>query len=144
MWSLAGNQAVDQPIQQLFSWDVQEPDPAALGLESLQVALCLERRQRADPGALGLSLSGGRGRPGTESLCTGSEVLGLWVEQLASAPDALGGFRCGRPSRVSCVCPQFANLRVRNRASGERQGCLSGASGPGAEGGRGARGRGCC
>ena len=64
-----------------------------------------------------------------------SEVLGLWVEQLTSAPDVLGGFRCGRPSGVSCVCPQFANLRARNRASGERQGCLSGACGPGAEGG---------
>ena len=38
----------------------------------------------------------------------GTEVLGLWVEQLTSAPDALGGFRCGRPSGVSCVCPQFA------------------------------------
>ena len=29
----------------------------------------------------------------------------------------------------------LANLRVRNRASGERQGCLSGAGSPGAEGG---------
>ena len=53
MWSLAGNQAVDQPIQQLCAW---EADPATLGLS--HVAL-------------------------------GSEVLGLWVEQLASGPDAL-------------------------------------------------------
>ena len=36
----------------------------------------------------------------------GSDVLGLWVEQLTSAPDALGGFRCWGPSGVSCVCPQ--------------------------------------
>ena len=35
----------------------------------------------------------------------GSEVLGLWVEQLTSAPDALGGFRCGRPSGVSSMGP---------------------------------------
>ena len=40
----------------------------------------------------------------------GSDVLGLWVEQLTSAPDALGGFRCWGPSGVSCVCPQYANL----------------------------------
>ena len=41
-----------------------------------------------------------------------SKVLGLWVEQLTSAPDAL-------PPEVSCVGPQFANLHARNRASGE-------------------------
>ena len=35
----------------------------------------------------------------------GSEVLGLWVEQLVSAPKDLGGFRCGRPSGVSSVGP---------------------------------------
>ena len=35
----------------------------------------------------------------------GSEVLGLWVEQLGSAPDDLGGFRCGRPSGVACMGP---------------------------------------
>ena len=46
----------------------------------------------------------------------GSEVLGLLLEQLTSAPDALGGFRCWRPSGVSCVCPQFAN-RVRATGS---------------------------
>ena len=72
---------------------------------------------------------------GLNQAALGKEVLGLWVEQLTSAPDALGGFRCGRPSGVSCVCPQFANLRARNRASGERQGCLFGARSPGAEGG---------
>ena len=55
-----------QPIQQLCSWDSQEADPAALGLESSQAALCLERVAH-DPAALGLSLSGGQGRPGTES-----------------------------------------------------------------------------
>ena len=51
----------------------------------------------------------------------GSDVLGLWVEQLASAPDAL-------PPEVSCLGPQFANLHVRNRASGEHRG--SGAAYP--------------
>ena len=51
----------------------------------------------------------------------GSDVLGLWVEQLASAPDA-------HPPEVSCVGPQFANLRARNPASGERWG--SGAAYP--------------
>ena len=56
-----------------------------------------------------------------------SEVLGLWVEQLASAPDA-------PPPEVSGVGPLFANLPARNQASGERQGCLSGARSPGAEG----------
>ena len=61
---------------------------------------------------LGLSLSGGRGALGLDHEALGSEVLGLWVEQLTSSPDALGGFRCWRPSGVSCVCPQFAN-RVR-------------------------------
>ena len=61
-------------------------------------------------------------------MALGSAVLGLWVEQLASVPDAL-------PPEVSGVGPQFANLRVRNRASGERRGCLSCARSPGAEGG---------
>ena len=78
MWSLAGSQAVDQPIQLLWAW-VSRAGGAVLGLNH-------------------------------EVL--GSAVLGLWVEQLTSAPDALGNFRCGRPSGVSCVCPQFAN-RVR-------------------------------
>ena len=54
-------------------------------------------------------------------MALGSEVLGLWVEQLASAPDAL-------PPKVSGVGPQFANLRARNRASVERWG--SGAAYP--------------
>ena len=126
MWSLAGSQAIDQPIQQLCSWDVQQSDPAALGLGSSQAALCLEwaagqssrlglgpwcacsraggrfsslgfrklatgfvlgKRSasrpcawrassrpsqqpcswEANPASLGLSLSGGRGRPGTKS-----------------------------------------------------------------------------
>ena len=56
------------------------------------------------------------------------------MEQLASAPDAL-------PPEVSGVGAQFANLRARNRASGEPQvstglwGCFSRARSPGAEGG---------
>ena len=88
MWSLAGNQAVGQPIQQLCTWG-------------------------ADPATLGLSLSDGRGPPGTESWALESEVLGLWVEQLASAPDALPpevsgvgtplGFHVWAPSSLICV-----------------------------------------
>ena len=53
--------------------------------------------QLADPAALGLS-----------HVALGSAVLGLWVVQLASAPDAL-------PPEVSGVGPRFANLHARNR-----------------------------
>ena len=49
-----------------------------------------------------------------------------WVEQLASAPDAL-------PPEVSGVGPQSANLGGGNRASGECPGCLSRIHRPGAE-----------
>ena len=62
---------------------------------------------------MGLSLSGGRGRFGTESRGTGSAVLGLWVEQLASAPDAhppevsgVGappGFQVWAPNPLICM-----------------------------------------
>ena len=92
MWSLAGSQAVDQPIQPLCAWDAHTVTDAA---------------------TLGLSLSGGRGRPGTESRGTRSAVLGLWVEQLASAPDALPpefsgvgappGFHVWAPSSLICM-----------------------------------------
>ena len=34
MWSLAGNQAVDQPILQLCSWDTQAAAPAALAWDT--------------------------------------------------------------------------------------------------------------
>ena len=37
----------------------------------------------------------------------GSEVLGLWVEQLVSAPTDLGGFRCGVPAGVLGVGGQL-------------------------------------
>ena len=57
----------------------------------------------------------GRGHPGSESRGTWVAVLALWVEQLASAPDAL-------PPEVSGVGPQFANLHAGNPASGERRG----------------------
>ena len=60
-------------------------------------------------------------------MALGSPVLGLWVWQLASAPVV-------HSPEVSGVGPQSANLRVRNRASGERQGCLSCVHRPGAEG----------
>ena len=83
MWSLAGSQAIDQPIQPLWAWVSQA------------------------------------GR---------SVLLGLWVEQLASAPDA-------HPPEVSGVGPQSANLCACNRASGECWGCLSHIHSPGVEGG---------
>ena len=95
MWSLAGSQAVDQPI----------------------CCFRLESRGAASPAAFVLSHTALR-----------SPVFGLWVEQLASAPDA-------HPPEVSGVGPQSANLRARNQASGERQGCLSRVHSPGAEGG---------
>ena len=73
---------------------------------------------------MGLSLSGGLGCPGTESGGTGSEVLGLWVEQLASAPDALPlevsgmgappGFHAWAPS--SLICVRATGLQVSARA----------------------------
>ena len=58
----------------------------------------------------------------------GSAVLGLWVEQLASAPSA-------HPPEVSGVGPQSANLGACNPGSGELQGCLSLVHSPVAEGG---------
>ena len=138
MWSLAGNQAVHQPIQQLCSWDAQVVAPTAWawdvcgssrGIQLLWVWealkwLCAWSVQLADTAALGLSVSGGQGCSVTESRGTRSKVLGLWVEQLASAPDALGG---GRPSGVSCVCPQFAN---RMRTTGPQVSWGSGAAYP--------------
>ena len=65
MWSLAGNLAVDQPFQQLCSWDVLAAAPAALacdacacssGLQPLWVCealklLCARGTQRADRAA---------------------------------------------------------------------------------------------
>ena len=61
------------------------------------------------------------------ALGSGSEALGLWVGQLASATGA-------HPLEVSGVGPQSTNLGACNRVSGEHQGCLSGVHSPGAEG----------
>ena len=73
--------------------------------------------RQANPAALGLSPS-----------ALVSAVLGLWVGQLASVPDA-------HPPVVSGVGSQSAYLRARNQASGEHWGCLSRIHSPGAEGG---------
>ena len=95
MWSLAGSQAIDQPIQPVCAWVLGLPaaaDPASrFGLGSLGQA-----------GVLVLSHA-----------ALGSAVLGLWVEQLASAPDALPpevsgvgappGFQVWAPSSLICV-----------------------------------------
>ena len=110
-------------------------NPAGLCSRRAQVALCLGSAQPADPAAwawearsqriqplcareahraaLGLSLSGGRGALGLNHAALGSEVLGLWVEQPASAPDALPpevsgvgappGFHVWAPSLLICV-----------------------------------------
>ena len=52
MWSLAGSQAINQPIQPLCAWEAHS------------------RPALADLAAVGVSLWGGRGRPGTESRST--------------------------------------------------------------------------
>ena len=108
MWSLAGSQAAVQLIC-CFG-----PGSCVAGWSP---ALCLSRVGLADPASLGLSHS-----------ALGSTALGLWVGQLASAPVV-------HPPEVSGVGPQFANLRARHQASGERWGCLSRGHRPGAEGG---------
>ena len=65
MWSLAGNQAIDQPIQQLCPWDAQTAAPVALAwyecarsreIQPLWVCdalkqLCAWSSQPADPAA---------------------------------------------------------------------------------------------
>ena len=109
-----------QGIQPLWVWEAQKQLCACNSCS--QLALCLV--SAVEPAAL--CLGGRSSRPGLESLrggaslglnhvALGSEVLVLWVEQLASAPDAL-------PPEVSGVGPQFANLHAPNRASGERWG----------------------
>ena len=121
MWSLAGNQAVDQPIQQLCAWGT--------------------RTQWADPASLGLRCSGGRATLGLSHEALRSAVLGLWVEQLASAPDALPpevsgvgappGFHMGAPSlliSMRATGPQvsagaaYPALTVQGRRGEGRQG----------------------
>ena len=92
MWYLAGSQAVDQPIQPLCAWVAC----------SLPIQRLLASVSRVGGAALGLSHAALR-----------STVLGLWVEQLASAPDAhppevsgVGapqGFRVWAPSSLICV-----------------------------------------
>ena len=103
MWSLAGSQAVVL----LWSWVAR----------SRPIQLLWGWVWWAGGAAFGLSHA-----------ALGSPVFGLWVEQLASAPDA-------HPPEVSGVGPQSARLRARDRASGECRGCLSCVHSPGAEGG---------
>ena len=91
MWSLAGSKAIDQPIQPLCAWEA--------------------RSRLIQP--LRACNSGGRGALGLSHTALGSAVLGLWVEQLASAPDALppevsgvgapSGFHVWAPSSLICV-----------------------------------------
>ena len=158
MWSLAGNQAIDQPIQQLRSLDAQGALAWAacacsrgiqllLGLGRSQAALCLERAasqpcawracsrrsQRpcaweAYPAALGLSLSGGRGRPGTESRGTRFRGFGPVGGAASLCSRCSRRFQVWAPLRGFMYGPPFANLRARNQASGEPWG--SGAAYP--------------
>ena len=94
MWSLTGSQAVDQPICCFGPGSHTAGWSAAQGLSHVL---------RADPAALGLSRT-----------ALGSEALGLWVGQLASAPSAhppkvsgVGsqlGFQLWAPSLLIWVC----------------------------------------
>ena len=123
MWSLAGSQAVDQPIC-CFG-----PGLRAAGWSP----------------ALGLSHTAGRSsRFGPESHSPGVRCFGPvgGAASLSSQCAPTRGFRCGfpargfrygRPAGVSGVGPQSANLGARNQASGESWGCLSCVHNPGAE-----------
>ena len=145
MWSLAGNQAVVQPFQQLCAWDASKRLCAwNVGSQRIQWLCAWE----GDPAALGLSLWASWTDLGQNHAALGSEVLGLWVEQLASAPDALPpevsgvgappGFLEWAPSLLICVRPTGPQVstgalellipRLQSRGGG----------------GRGARGQGCC
>ena len=126
MWSLAGNPVVDQPIQQLCSWEAQGAAAAALawdacacsrgdacehsrGIQPLWVCealkqLCAWSVQPADPSALGLSLSGRQGRPGTES-------HGTWVRGFGPVGGAAS--LCSRCSRRFQVCAPSSLICVR-------------------------------
>ena len=109
MWSLAGSQAIDQPIQPVCAW--------VLGLPAA-----------ADPASrFGLTSLGGRGALGLSHKALESHVLGLWVEQLASAPDALPPevSGVGAPPGFHAWAPSSLISLQRNWASGERWGCLS-------------------
>ena len=97
------------------------PWQAARLLISQSSSFGLGLAQPADPAALGLSLWGMQGRFGTEHAALGTAVLSLWVEQLASAPDALPpevsgvgappGFPVWAPSLLICV--HATRLQVR-------------------------------
>ena len=81
--------------------------------------------QPADPGALGLSVSGGWGCIGTEICGTGVHCFEPVVEQLASAPDAVPpevsgvvappGFHVWAPS--SLICVRATGLQVSSGAA---------------------------
>ena len=94
-------------------------NPAALGLGG---------GQPADPAVLPWVSRAGGVTLGLSHVELVSAVLGLWVEQLASAPAA-------HPPEVSGVGPQSPNLHACNWASGEHRGSLSCVHSPGAEGG---------
>ena len=109
MWSLAGSQALDQPIQPSQCSRFGLGSSAACGSSSFVLGLGAAGRSSC----FGLERLG-RGSPGTESLGTRVAVWGLWVEQLASAPDALPpevsgvgtplpGFHVWAPSSLLCV-----------------------------------------
>ena len=83
MWSLAGNQAVDLPIQQLCAWDTHKW-LCAWEARSRQASGPVLGRPIQPPWA-GVSQAGGAAL-GPHHAVLGSEVLGLWVEQLVSAP----------------------------------------------------------
>ena len=85
-----------EACKRLCAWNTRSQPAVRLARSQLSQRPCA---WEADPAALGRSLSGGRAALGQNHAALGSEVLGLWVEQLDSAPDALGGFRCVPPVR---------------------------------------------
>ena len=132
MWSLAGNQAVDQPIQQLCSWDarawVYEAHKRLCAWPARSQRIQLLCAWGADPATLGLSLSGRRGRPGTESRGTGVGGFGPVGGAASLCSRCSRRFQVWAPLRGFMYGPPFANLRARNQASGEPWG--SGAAYP--------------
>ena len=82
MWSQAGNQAIDQPIQQLCSWVAQAADPAAWAWDSRacswRIQLLSDSKALKWLCAWSPGLESLRAALGLNQVALGSEVLGLW------------------------------------------------------------------
>ena len=123
--------------QPLCAWEVRiQP---ALRLVSAQPAAEPEAlRLGARSSRRGLRLSGGRGRPGTESRGTRFRGFGSVGGAASLCSKRSRRFQVWAPLRGfmygsrSLIC---ARATARNRTSGERRCCLSRVRSPGAEGG---------